>query len=145
MDARRRKPVACFRTSAGAGGARQAHMSTPSPDGTYVTLANQDGKLFERILTDYATNTFVHDTAAALDLAGCTTPNGSRRPVTQSRCPMSCSAWLQRDAVPPRDMESDGDLDRSQTSTVVSHRTGTPALVAGRNFHVRAIATRAAS
>ena len=51
-------------------------MATPSPDGTYVTVANQNGKLFERIRTDYATNTFVHDTAATLDLATCTTPNG---------------------------------------------------------------------
>lgn len=75
MDAATREPVACFRTSPGAGGARQAHMSTPSPDGTYVTVANQNGKLFERILTDYETNTFIHDTAATLNLATCTTPN----------------------------------------------------------------------
>ena len=54
MDAATRQPVACFRTSPGAGGVRQAHMSTPSPDGTYVTVANQNGKLFERILTNYA-------------------------------------------------------------------------------------------
>ena len=76
MHAATRQPVACFRTSSGAGGARQAHMSTPSPDGSYVTVANQNGKLFERILTNYATNTFVHDTAATLNLATCTTPNG---------------------------------------------------------------------
>jgi DNA-binding beta-propeller fold protein YncE len=77
MDATTRLPVACFRMSVGAGGARQAHMSSPSPDETYVTVANQNGKLFERILTDYDTNTFIHDAAAALNLAGaCTTPNG---------------------------------------------------------------------
>jgi DNA-binding beta-propeller fold protein YncE len=76
MDAAARAPVACFRTSPGAGGARQVHMATPSPDGTYVTVANQNGKLFERILTDYATNTFVYDTAATLNLATCTTPGG---------------------------------------------------------------------
>jgi DNA-binding beta-propeller fold protein YncE len=76
MDATTRLPVACFRMSPGVGGARQAHMSSPSPDETYVTVANQNGKLFERILTDYATNTFIHDVAATLDLAGCTTPNG---------------------------------------------------------------------
>jgi DNA-binding beta-propeller fold protein YncE len=76
MDAATRAPVGCFRMSVGAGGARQAHMSSPSPDETYVTVANQNGKLFERILTDYATNTFVHDTAATLNLATCTTPNG---------------------------------------------------------------------
>ena len=95
MDAGRRRPVACFRTSPGAGGARQAHMSTPSPDGTYVTVANQNGKLFERILTDYATNTFVHDIAATLDLAGCTTPNGlpcqsaALRPDNAPICPIT--------------------------------------------------------
>lgn len=76
MDAAARQPVACFRMSAGDGGARQAHMSSPSPDETYVTVANQNGKLFERIRTDYATNTFVHETAATLNLATCTTPNG---------------------------------------------------------------------
>lgn len=95
MDARRREPVACFRTSAGAGGARQVHMATPSPDGTYVTVANQNGKLFERILTDYATNTFVHDIAATLDLANCTTPNGlpcqspALRPDNAPICPIT--------------------------------------------------------
>ncbi len=76
MDATSRLPVACFRMSPGAGGARQAHMSSPSPDETYVTVANQNGKLFERILTDYATHTFIHDVAGTLNLAACTTPNG---------------------------------------------------------------------
>jgi hypothetical protein len=81
--------------SAGAGGARQAHMATPSPDGTYVTVANQNGKLFERIWTDYATNTFVHDKAATLDLANCTTPNGAPcqsptlRPDNAPICPIT--------------------------------------------------------
>jgi DNA-binding beta-propeller fold protein YncE len=51
-------------------------MSTPSPDETYVTIANQNGKLLERIRTHYPTNTFVHDTGATLDLANCTTPSG---------------------------------------------------------------------
>jgi DNA-binding beta-propeller fold protein YncE len=94
MDAKTRVPVACFQTSAGAGGARQAHMSAPSPDETYVTVANQNGKLFERILTDYTTNTFIHDTAATLNLAGCTTPNGlpcetpSLRPDNAPICPV---------------------------------------------------------
>jgi DNA-binding beta-propeller fold protein YncE len=76
MDAAAREPLACFRMSIGAGGVRQAHMSTPSPDGTYVTVANQNGKLFERILTDYETNTFVHDVGGTLNLATCVTPNG---------------------------------------------------------------------
>lgn len=34
MEAATRRPVACFRMSPGAGGARQAHMATPAPDGT---------------------------------------------------------------------------------------------------------------
>ena len=76
IEAASRTPVACIRTSPGAGGARQAHMAAPSPDETYVTVANQNGKLFERILTDYATNTFDHDAAATLNLALCTTPSG---------------------------------------------------------------------
>jgi DNA-binding beta-propeller fold protein YncE len=76
VDGPTRKPVACFRTTVGAGGARQAHMSTPAPNGKYVVVANQNGKKLERILTDYATNTFTHDLAATLDLANCTTPNG---------------------------------------------------------------------
>ena len=95
MDAGARVPVACFRTLPGAADARQAHMSTPSPDGTYVTVANQNGKLFERILTDYATNTFVHDTTATLNLATCTTPNGlpcqsaALRPDNAPICPIT--------------------------------------------------------
>jgi hypothetical protein len=95
MDAAARLPVACFRTQPGDAGARQAHMSTPSPDGTYVTVANQNGKLFERILTDYATNTFVHNIAATLNLATCTTPNGlpcqsaSLRPDNAPICPIT--------------------------------------------------------
>jgi DNA-binding beta-propeller fold protein YncE len=89
------RPVACFRMSPGAGGARQAHMATPSPDGTYVTVANQNGKLFERVLTNFATNTFVHDTAATLNLAACTTPSGlpceapSLRPDDAPICPIT--------------------------------------------------------
>lgn len=71
-----RTPVACIRASAGAGGARQVHMATPSPDGTYVTFANQNGKLFERIRTDFAAETFVHETTATLNLSTCTTPAG---------------------------------------------------------------------
>ncbi|HZL93900.1 MAG TPA: hypothetical protein VFB99_09660, partial [Vicinamibacterales bacterium] len=95
MDAATRRPVACIRTTAGVGGARQAHMSTPSPDGSYVTVANQNGKRFERILTNYATNTFTHDIAATLDLALCTTPNGlpcedpGLRPDNAPICPIT--------------------------------------------------------
>ena len=54
----------------------QAHAATPSPDGSYVVVANQNGKLLQRITTDYETNTFTLDSAATLDLATCVTPNG---------------------------------------------------------------------
>lgn len=79
FDAASRTPVECIRTSAGAGGARQAHAAFPSPDGSYVIVANQNGKLLERIRTDYATNTFALDSAATLDLANGTTPSGAPR------------------------------------------------------------------
>ena len=76
MDARTRTPVECIRTSIGAGGSRQVHFAIPSPDETFIAVANQNGKLFERIETHYASNQFTLNTAAGLDLANCTTPNG---------------------------------------------------------------------
>jgi DNA-binding beta-propeller fold protein YncE len=76
MDAATRRPITCIRTSLGSTNARQVHQSFPSPDETYVAVANQNGKLYERINTDYKTNTFVLDHAARIDLATCTTPNG---------------------------------------------------------------------
>jgi hypothetical protein len=76
MNTQTRQPITCIRTSVGSTGVRQVHQSFPSPDDTYVAVANQNGKLYERINTDYATNTFVLDHAARIDLATCTTPNG---------------------------------------------------------------------
>ena len=76
MDAQTRQPITCIRTSVGSTGVRQVHQSFPSPDETYVAVANQNGKLYERINTNYTTNTFVLDHAATIDLATCTTPNG---------------------------------------------------------------------
>lgn len=75
FDAARRKPVACLRTSAGAGGARQAHAAVPSPDDTFILVANQNGKLLERIDTHYASNAFNVNAVATIDLASCLTPN----------------------------------------------------------------------
>jgi DNA-binding beta-propeller fold protein YncE len=94
IDAASRTPVDCIRTSVGAGGARQVHFAIPSPDERYVSVANQNGKLFERINTDYATGTFTLDAAAGIDLANCTTPNGlpcqsaSLRPDNAPICPI---------------------------------------------------------
>ena len=76
IEAESREAVECLRTSPGVGGVRQAHMATPSPDGTYVTVANQNGKLFERILTDYEQNDFRLDPGAMIDSANCLTPGG---------------------------------------------------------------------
>ena len=76
-DAAARTPVACIRTSVGAGGQRQAHAAQPTPDDKYILVANQNGKRVDRITTDYATNTFVLD--ASLDLANGVTPNGVPR------------------------------------------------------------------
>jgi DNA-binding beta-propeller fold protein YncE len=95
IEAGSRQPVECIRTSVGAGGIRQAHMATPSPDGTYVTVANQNGKLFERITTDYARNDFRLDHAATIDLANCLTPGGlpcqspALRPDNAPICPIT--------------------------------------------------------
>jgi hypothetical protein len=70
-----RKPVACLRTTQSATG-RQAHAAFPSPDGSYVLVANQNGKRLERIDANFRSNTFTHNAAATLDLATCSTPNG---------------------------------------------------------------------
>ena len=76
LNAATRAPVECIRTSVGAGGARQVHLAIPSPDETYIAVANQNGKLFERIDSDFAKDHYVLNTAAGIDLVGCTTPNG---------------------------------------------------------------------
>lgn len=76
IDAPSRAPIECIRTSPGAGGARQVHFAIPSPDETYIAVANQNGKLFERIDTNYATNSFVLNAQATINLLSCVTPNG---------------------------------------------------------------------
>lgn len=93
LNAKTRKPVECIRTSVGFDGARQVHFAIPSPDETYVAVANQNGKLFERINTNYSTETFRLDTAAGINLATCTTPNGvpcqfMNRPDNAPICPI---------------------------------------------------------
>ncbi len=76
FNARTRQPLACFRTEAGVGGARQAHMAWITDDDRYVLVANQNGKKLERISTDFANGVFMQEPSATLDLANCTTPNG---------------------------------------------------------------------
>ena len=97
FDAATRTPLDCVRMQPGAGGARQAHAVWPTPDDRYMLVANQNGKLFERIATDYATNTFTYEPSASLNLATCTTPNGfpcqapGLRPDNAPICPFIAS------------------------------------------------------
>jgi DNA-binding beta-propeller fold protein YncE len=94
IDAPSRVPIECIRTSAGANGARQVHLAIPSPDETYIAVANRNGKLFERIDTKYAANSFVLDSQAMINLLTCTTPNGAAceapnvRPDNAPICPI---------------------------------------------------------
>ena len=89
LDAATRSPVGCVDVGV------QAHAAVPSPDETYVVVANQNGKLLQRIRTDYAVNAFTLDAAASLDLAACVTPNGSPcqdpvlRPDNAPICPVA--------------------------------------------------------
>lgn len=71
IDAATRTPVGCIDVGA------QAHAAFPAPDESYVVVANQNGKLLQRITTDYDSGTFVLDAAATLDLATCATPSGA--------------------------------------------------------------------
>lgn len=97
FDAVSRTPLACFRMAAGAGGARQAHAGWPTEDDQYLLVANQNGKRFERVRTDYATNTFSYDAADAVDLVNGVTPNGAPkqapgvRPDNAPICPFVAS------------------------------------------------------
>lgn len=103
FDGATRAPKACIRMSAGTGGARQAHAAFLTPDDRYILVANQNGKLLERIDTDYNANSYIHATAATIDLANCTTPNGlpcqdpTLRPDNAPICPRVGSgnvAWI---------------------------------------------------
>ena len=76
ISTRIRRPLACFETTVGTTKTRQAHAAYPAPDGSFILVANQNGKRLERIDTNFKTNTFTHNPAATLDLMTCTTPNG---------------------------------------------------------------------
>src|SRR5262245_37151071 len=94
FDAESRTPLACLQTTVGSTGTRQAHAAFPAPDGSYILVANQNGKRLERIDTNFATNTFTHNSSATLDLATCTTPSGQPcehpdlRPINWPICPI---------------------------------------------------------
>ena len=63
MDTATKAPVQCVDVGV------QAHAAVPSNDQTFIVVANQNGRLLQRINTNYATNTFALDNAATLDLA----------------------------------------------------------------------------
>lgn len=77
LNAETHEPVACLRMEVGATGGRQAHAAVPAPDDSYILVANQNGRLLERITANFATNQFSLDAAATIDLANCTTPSGA--------------------------------------------------------------------
>jgi DNA-binding beta-propeller fold protein YncE len=97
FDAATRKPLECLRTTQASTG-RQAHAAFPAPDGSYILVANQNGKRLERIDANFAMNTFKHNEAATLDLATCTTPSGAPcqapnvRPDNAPICPVVSEA-----------------------------------------------------
>ena len=74
-DAAKQTPVACLRTTPGEKEVMQAHAAFPSPDDSYIIVANQNGKLLERIDTDYKTNSYTLNADATLNLATCVTEN----------------------------------------------------------------------
>jgi DNA-binding beta-propeller fold protein YncE len=71
MDASSRTPIACLDVG------EEAHAAFPSPDQSHVVVANQNGKLLQRIRTGYTRNAFILEPAATLDLARCRTPSGA--------------------------------------------------------------------
>lgn len=55
----------------------QVHAAVPSADETYILVANQNGRLLQRITTDYSQNAFALDNAAELNLGtGDPAPSG---------------------------------------------------------------------
>ena len=88
MDGPARAPLACIDVG------EQAHATFATPDSRYVVVANQNGKLFQRIRTDYGANTFTLEAEATINLATCTTPSGARcedpelRPDNAPICPV---------------------------------------------------------
>ena len=65
MDAASRRPVACFRTLPGAGGSRQAHMSTPSPDAVRrLTKGSRAWRTTDRLIAASASSSAVSGTEA---------------------------------------------------------------------------------
>ena len=71
MNTATKAPIQCIDVGV------QAHAAAPSNDQTFVVVANQNGRLLQRINTNYQTNTFTLDNGATINLATCTTPSGA--------------------------------------------------------------------
>lgn len=71
LDAATRAPVECIDVGV------QAHAAYPLPDDTAVIVANQNGKLLQRIDADFVADSYTLDGAATLDLATGSTPSGA--------------------------------------------------------------------
>lgn len=87
MNAATRAPTACIDVGL------QAHAAFPAPNDAYVVVANQNGKLLQRIASNFTTDSYVLETAATIDLATCTTPSGAPceggpRPDNAPICPV---------------------------------------------------------
>jgi DNA-binding beta-propeller fold protein YncE len=95
MDTATKAPLQCLDVGV------QAHAAVPSNDQTFIVVANQNGRLLQRINTNYQTNTFTLDNAATINLATCTTPSGAPcqdavlRPDARPVCPVidSCDRF----------------------------------------------------
>ncbi|MGH7943425.1 MAG: hypothetical protein ACREF9_00220, partial [Opitutaceae bacterium] len=67
-------------------------------DGSYILVANQNGKRLERVDSDFTAGRFTHNAEATLDLATCTTPSGKPcqaaelRPDNAPICPVLSEA-----------------------------------------------------
>jgi hypothetical protein len=92
LDASSREPVDCIDVGT------QAHAAWPTPDQRHLIVANQNGKLLQRIRTDYPNDVFTLENDATIDLAGCTTPSGAAcqdpalRPDNAPICPRTDSS-----------------------------------------------------
>ncbi|HKY45151.1 MAG TPA: hypothetical protein VJM50_18815 [Pyrinomonadaceae bacterium] len=95
MNTATKAPIQCLDVGT------QAHAAVPSNDQTYVVVANQNGRLLQRINTNYQTGTFTLDNAATINFATCTTPSGAPcqdavlRPDARPICPVidSCDRF----------------------------------------------------
>jgi hypothetical protein len=84
FDAATRTPVACLRSLPGDGGLIQAHAAFPSPDSTYLVIANQNGERLHKVDIDYTTNTYT--LSATLNLSVLEDP--ILRPNNKPICPI---------------------------------------------------------